>query len=137
LTNTILFVGDVHGNQDRMVDEVLRWQRRARRTVDLVVSVGDFQAFRHEKDMRCTTCPPRHMHLGDYPDYFQGKKSFPAEVLFIGGNHEAYNWLDTMPDGGSTTFACLGHVLNRHAARMAALFSDEDRNWHLDVVPPE
>ena len=81
MTSTILFVGDVHGNHDRMVDELVRWQRRPRRDVDLVVSVGDFQAFRHEKDMRCTTCPPKHMHLGDYPDYFRGNKSLPAEVV--------------------------------------------------------
>lgn len=111
MSKAILFVGDVHGNHDRMVEEVLGWMRRANSTIDLIVGVGDFEAFRDEHDMRCTTCPAKHMHLGDYPDYYHGKRAFPADVVFIGGNHEAYNWLDQMPSGGSVGPQC--HYIGR------------------------
>ena len=108
-----------------MVAEVRTWSQAARRTVDLIVSVGDFQALRDEHDMRCTTCPEKHMHLGDFPAYYRGKKKFPAEVLFIGGNHEAYNWLDEMPAGGPVGPQCryLGRagVVERLGLRIGGL----------------
>jgi len=125
LAETIVFVGDVHGNHDRLVAEVCAWSRAARRPVDLIVSVGDFQALRDEHDMRCTTCPEKHMHLGDFPAYYRGKKQFPADVLFVGGNHEAYNWLEEMPAGGPVGPQCryLGRaaVVERLGLRIGGL----------------
>ena len=125
MSKTIVFVGDVHGNHDLMVDAVRVWARTAERTVDLIVSVGDFESFRGEHDMQCTTCPAKHMRLADFPAYHRGQKRFPAEVLFIGGNHEAYNWLDQMPSGGPVGPDCyyLGRVgvLERLGLRIGGL----------------
>ena len=125
MPETIVFVGDVHGNHDRMVEEVRTWERAAERSTDLIVSVGDFQALRDEHDMRCMTCPTKHMHLGDFPAYHRGERRFPATVLFIGGNHEAYNWLDQMPAGGPVGPDCqyIGRVgvVERFGLRIGGL----------------
>ena len=121
----IALVGDVHGHHDQMVRALLDWQARSGVSIDLIVALGDFQAFRDEGDMQCMACPPKYQRLGDFPAYYRGEKRFPAPLLFIGGNHEAYNLLDEIPDGGPVGPDCL--YLGRRAAvsrlglRIAAL----------------
>lgn len=100
MTRTIAIFGDVHGHQDAMVRAVLCWQEQNQASVDLILCVGDFQAMRGEIDMRAMACPAKYQQVGDYPAYHAGEKSFPVEVVFVGGNHEAYNWLETMSAGG-------------------------------------
>jgi hypothetical protein len=100
VSQTIAIFGDVHGHQDLMVRAALRWQEEHQAQIGLILCVGDFQALRGEIDMRAMACPAKYQQVGDYPAYHVGEKSFPAEVVFIGGNHEAYNWLETIPTGG-------------------------------------
>ena len=125
MIRTIAILGDVHGHQDAMVRAVLRWQEQNQAGVDLILCVGDFQAMRGEIDMRAMACPAKYQQVGDYPAYHAGEKSFPAEVIFIGGNHEAYNWLETMPAGGYLGPNCyyLGRsgVIERLGLRIAGL----------------
>ena len=121
----IAIFGDVHGHQDAMVQAALRWQEQHQASIDLILCVGDFQAMRDETDMRAMACPAKYQQMGDYPAYHTGEKSFPAEMLFIGGNHEAYNWLETIPAGGCLSPLCyyLGRwgVVERLGLRMAGL----------------
>lgn len=125
MARNIAVFGDIHGKQDLMVRAALRWQERSGVRVDLILCTGDFQAFRDETDMRAMACPEKYLKLGDYPDYHLDRKFFPAEIVFIGGNHEAYNWLDTMPEGGALHPNCyyLGRsgVIERLGLRIAGL----------------
>ena len=108
-----------------MVREALRWQEEHQTQIDLILCVGDFQTLRGEIDMRAMACPAKYQQVGDYPAYHVGEKSFPAEVVFIGGNHEAYNWLETMPTGGRLGPQCyyLGRwgVIERLGLRIGGL----------------
>ena len=125
MTSNIAIVGDVHGHQDLMVQAVMDWQEQNHESIDLILSVGDFQTMRDEIDMRAMACPAKYQQIGDYPAYHAGERTFPAEVVFIGGNHEAYNWLETMPLGGALAPRCyyLGRwgVIQRLGLRIAGL----------------
>jgi hypothetical protein len=58
-------------------------------------------------DLNCMACPPKYRQLGSFPHYFSGKpviscnlynlyigkKKVPVPTIFIGGNHEASNYL--------------------------------------------
>jgi lariat debranching enzyme len=125
MSKTIAIFGDVHGHQDAMVLAAWRWMEEHQANIDLILCVGDFQAIRDETDMRAMACPAKYQQVGDYPAYHMGQRSFPAEVVFIGGNHEAYNWLETMPAGGQLGPKCyyVGRwgVIERLGLRIAGL----------------
>ncbi|KAM7214581.1 Lariat debranching enzyme, C-terminal domain containing protein [Rhypophila decipiens] len=57
--------------------------------VDLVIIGGDFQAVRNAADLTVMSCPPRYRKLGDFHDYYSGRKKAPYPTIYIGGNHEA------------------------------------------------
>ena len=37
--------------------------------------------------------PEKYKKMGDFPDYHKGIKKAPLMTIFIGGNHEATNYL--------------------------------------------
>lgn len=39
------------------------------------------------------SCPPKYLKIGDFQDYYNGSKVAPCLTIFIGGNHEASNYL--------------------------------------------
>jgi lariat debranching enzyme len=44
--------------------------------------------------------PEKYRTAGDFPSYYSGEKKVPYLTVFIGGNHEASNYLKTLPFGG-------------------------------------
>lgn len=38
-------------------------------------------------------CPPKYLHMGSFYKYYIGEKVAPCLTIFIGGNHEASNYL--------------------------------------------
>lgn len=45
-------------------------------------------------------CPLKYQKLGDFPRYFTGESQAPFPTIFIGGNHEASNYLQQLYYGG-------------------------------------
>ena len=45
-------------------------------------------------------CPVKYQRLGDFPLYFTGQLKVPYLTIFIGGNHEASNYLQELYYGG-------------------------------------
>jgi lariat debranching enzyme len=43
--------------------------------------------------MENMACPQKYLKLGDFNHYYSGKKKAPYLTIFIGGNHEASNYL--------------------------------------------
>ena len=43
--------------------------------------------------MNCMSVPDKYKALGTFHQYFNGQKKAPFKTLFIGGNHEASNYL--------------------------------------------
>jgi lariat debranching enzyme len=68
--------------------------------VDLVLICGDFQALRTPFDLACMAVPDKYKHMGDFSDYYHGRVKAPYPTIFIGGNHEASNYLWELYHGG-------------------------------------
>lgn len=105
-------VGDVHGHMHLMVDLLKKWESRLAGKFAFVLQVGDFEPHRDEVDLLTMAAPQKYKKLGDFPNYFEEKFSFPWPIYFIGGNHEPYGFLDQTPNGIKVTNNCyyLGRV---------------------------
>lgn len=86
--------------------------------VDLVIIGGDFQAsltppyilqgilltgiqaVRNSYDLACMSVPQKYKQIGDFHEYYSGKRTAPYLTIFIGGNHEASNHLFELYYGG-------------------------------------
>lgn len=104
-------VGDVHGHFRLMVDLLQIAEMKLGISFELVLQVGDFEPVRHETDLLSVAAPAKYLHMGDFPDVLSGQVAFPWPVYFIGGNHEPYAFLETMPAGGDVAHNC--HYMGR------------------------
>ncbi|OJJ44931.1 hypothetical protein ASPZODRAFT_70412 [Penicilliopsis zonata CBS 506.65] len=68
--------------------------------VDLVIIGGDFQAVRNSYDLACMSVPHKYKEIGDFHEYYSGKRTAPYLTIFVGGNHEASNYLFELYYGG-------------------------------------
>lgn len=68
--------------------------------ISLLICCGDFQSVRNEDDLECMACPVKYRQLGDFHEYYFGRREPPVPTLFIGGNHEASNYLQELFYGG-------------------------------------
>ncbi|KAI9732339.1 MAG: hypothetical protein M1834_001546 [Cirrosporium novae-zelandiae] len=68
--------------------------------VDLLVIGGDFQAVRNAHDLNCMSVPIKYRQIGDFHEYYSGKRIAPYLTIFVGGNHEASNHLFELYYGG-------------------------------------
>ena len=90
--------GDIHGHWLDFKKSVL--ELHSREPLDLVVQCGDAQPFRDEADLEYMHCPSKYRELGDFWAFHGGIEEFPVPVIFIGGNHEPWGYLDEHRDGG-------------------------------------
>ncbi|KAK4194418.1 putative lariat-debranching enzyme [Triangularia verruculosa] len=68
--------------------------------VDLLIIGGDFQAVRNADDLTVMSVPSKYRELGDFPDYYSGKRQAPYLTIFVAGNHEAASHLAELHYGG-------------------------------------
>ena len=76
----------------------------------------------------CTACfyfPVLNHAQMTFPSYFNGEKVAPVPTVFIGGNHEASNVLQSLYYGGYVApniyFAGFSGVINVNGVRIAGL----------------
>lgn len=67
---------------------------------DALIVCGDFQAIRNGSDLVTMACPPRYRQMGDFCEYYTGRRVAPLLTLFIGGNHEASAHMAELYHGG-------------------------------------
>lgn len=94
----IAVYGDIHGHWLDFKESVA--ELHAREPLDLVLQCGDAQPFRDEADLEYMHCPSKYREPGDFWAFYQGVEEFPVPVLFVGGNHEPWGFLDQHRDGG-------------------------------------
>lgn len=104
-------VGDVHGEMWAMIRLLCGWEKSRGRRLEFVLQVGDFEPHRDERDLATMAAPAKYRDLGDFPLFARGEAQFPWPVWFIGGNHEPYGWLETLPAGGRVAPDC--HFIGR------------------------
>jgi lariat debranching enzyme len=68
--------------------------------VDLLLICGDFQCVRYMSDFDSVAVPAKYRHVKNFQEYVTGKKVAPVMTIFIGGNHEASNILQSLYYGG-------------------------------------
>ncbi|KAI2463344.1 lariat debranching enzyme, C-terminal domain-containing protein [Annulohypoxylon bovei var. microspora] len=97
----IAVAGCGHGTLDALYAsaqascEARQWE-----DLDLFIIGGDFQAVRNAADLSVMSVPAKYRELGDFPDYYSGKKKAPFLTVFVGGNHEASAHLWELYYGG-------------------------------------
>jgi len=92
--------GCAHGELDQIYDSVGKLERQRNVKVDLLICCGDFQSVRNESDLQCMACPPKFRHMCSFYKYYSGEAIAPILTVFIGGNHEASNYLQELAYGG-------------------------------------
>lgn len=92
--------GCCHGELDKIYESISYLENKEGVKVDLLLCCGDFQAVRNEGDMKCMAVPPKYRSMQTFYKYYSGEKKAPVLTIFIGGNHEASNYLQELPYGG-------------------------------------
>mmetsp|Transcript_42506 Transcript_42506/g.165912 ORF Transcript_42506/g.165912 Transcript_42506/m.165912 type:complete len:402 (-) Transcript_42506:1592-2797(-) len=93
-------VGCCHGELDVIYDTLAEAEKRLDKKTDLLLICGDFQSVRNEDDLECVACPPKYRQINTFYKYYSGEKTAPVLTIFVGGNHEASNYLQELPYGG-------------------------------------
>eukprot|EP01091_Cochliopodium_minus_P012411 TRINITY_DN3752_c0_g1_i1.p1 TRINITY_DN3752_c0_g1~~TRINITY_DN3752_c0_g1_i1.p1 ORF type:complete len:471 (-),score=159.12 TRINITY_DN3752_c0_g1_i1:54-1442(-) len=97
---TIAINGCTHGELDIIYDTLKMVEQKEGKKVDLFISCGDFQSVRNQNDLFSLSCPVKYKHMNTFYKYYSGEKEAPYLTLFIGGNHEASNYLRELFYGG-------------------------------------
>ncbi|XP_027774135.1 lariat debranching enzyme-like [Solanum pennellii] len=85
--------GCMHGDLDNVYATLLHLQEVQNIKIDLLLCCGDFQAVRNEKDLESLNVPSNFWSMNSFWKYYSGEKVAPFPTIFIGGNHEASNYL--------------------------------------------
>lgn len=96
----IALEGCAHGELDKIYEVLEYLQKENDFKVDLLICCGDFQAVRNMQDLHCMAVPQCYKKLNSFYKYYSGEKTAPVLTLFIGGNHEASNYLGELSFGG-------------------------------------
>ncbi|KAG9414847.1 Methyltransferase-like protein 9 [Aphanomyces cochlioides] len=140
----VAVVGCSHGELDAMyatIEHINSMENEE--TVQLLLCCGDFQCFRNEADVECMACPPKYRSLGVFHEYYTGAKVAPVLTIFIGGNHEASNYLQDLYYGGYVApnifyLGCAGvvQVNGLRIAGMSGIYKSHDYTLgHFERYP--
>jgi len=95
----IAIEGCCHGELDNIYSTLRHLESENDIKIDLLIICGDFQAVRNEKDLDSMAVPAKYKQMQTFWKYYAGLKVAPVLTLFIGGNHEASNFLSELPYG--------------------------------------
>ncbi|VFQ79819.1 unnamed protein product [Cuscuta campestris] len=92
--------GCMHGDLDNVYATLLHLQDVEKIKIDLLICCGDFQAVRNKKDLESLNVPHKYRTMNSFWKYYSGEKVAPFPTIFIGGNHEASNYMWELYYGG-------------------------------------
>jgi len=92
--------GCCHGELDTIYETIRDAERRGQPKTDLLLICGDFECIRDIVDLECVAVPPKYRKLNTFHHYLSGQKVAPVTTIFVGGNHEASNVLQSLYYGG-------------------------------------
>ncbi|KAF9662036.1 hypothetical protein SADUNF_Sadunf18G0011300 [Salix dunnii] len=96
----IAIEGCMHGDLDKVYQTLKRIESQNGTKIDLLLCCGDFQAVRNEIDMESLNVPLKYREMKSFWKYYSGREIAPVPTIFIGGNHEASNYLWELYYGG-------------------------------------
>ncbi|KAH9537098.1 hypothetical protein CY35_16G033900 [Sphagnum magellanicum] len=92
--------GCAHGDLDNIYATLQYLEHTNNIKIELLICCGDFQAVRNEDDLESLSCPPKYRAMNSFWKYYSGAEIAPFPTLFVGGNHEASNYLWELYYGG-------------------------------------
>ncbi|KAF6142120.1 hypothetical protein GIB67_037038 [Kingdonia uniflora] len=92
--------GCMHGDLDNVYATLLHLEKVENTKIDLLICCGDFQAVRNEEDLGSLNVKPKYRSMNSFWKYYSGQEIVPFPTVFIGGNHEASNYLWELYYGG-------------------------------------
>ncbi|XP_076246655.1 lariat debranching enzyme [Calliopsis andreniformis] len=92
--------GCAHGELDIIYQTIQEMEKTDGKKIDLLICCGDFQSTRNLCDLNCMAIPDKYKDMCTFYKYYSGEKIAPVLTVFIGGNHEASNYLQELPYGG-------------------------------------
>lgn len=117
--------GCAHGELEKIYEAIQHLENQEGIKIDLLICCGDFQATRNKQDLRCMAVPFKYQKMCTFHKYYSGEKTAPVLTIFIGGNHEASNYLQELCYGGwvAPNIYYLGYaaVINIAGIRIAGL----------------
>lgn len=90
----------MHGELDKVYATLKRLEEAENTKIDLLICCGDFQAVRNENDLESLNVKPKYRSMNTFWKYYSGQAVAPYPTIFIGGNHEASNYLWELYYGG-------------------------------------
>jgi len=96
----IAIEGCTHGELEKTYQTIKQIEERDGQKVDLLLCCGDFQSTRNLSDLACMACPDKYKSMCTFYKYYSGEAIAPVLTIFIGGNHEASNYLQELAYGG-------------------------------------
>jgi Icc-related predicted phosphoesterase len=93
----VVGVGDIHGRFHRVEAWMDALEAARGRPVDLVLAVGDVEAFRRADDHRRKTA--KRAMPAEFAEYADGLRRMKRPLYFIGGNNEDFEALHDAPRG--------------------------------------
>jgi len=96
----IAIEGCTHGELEKTYQTIKQIEERDGQKVDLLLCCGDFQSTRNLSDLACMAVPDKYKSMCSFYKYYNGEAIAPVLTIFIGGNHEASNYLQELAYGG-------------------------------------
>lgn len=117
--------GCAHGELERIYDTIEGIEKDGGTKIDLLLCCGDFQSTRNLEDLQTMAVPKKYLDMCSFYKYYSGELVAPVLTIFIGGNHEASNYLQELPYGGwvAPNIYYLGYagVVNVNGVRIAGI----------------
>lgn len=98
-TRLVVGIGDIHGRFHRVQEWIARLEEARGRVCDLVLAVGDVEAFAHAEDHRRKAA--KRAMPAEFADYAEGRARMQRPMYFIGGNNEDFEALHGLQAGGA------------------------------------
>ncbi|KAH8278216.1 hypothetical protein KR044_002553 [Drosophila immigrans] len=121
----IAIEGCAHGELERIYDTIAGIEKERNIKIDLLLCCGDFQSTRNLSDLQTMAVPRKYLDMCTFYKYYSGELVAPILTIFIGGNHEASNYLQELPYGGwvAPNIYYLGYagVVNVNGVRIAGI----------------
>ena len=128
--------GCCHGELDSIYETIAQAESAGAPKVELLIVCGDFQCVKDILDLQCLAVPEKYRTMNSFYKYFSGESVAPVLTIFIGGNHEASNVLQSLYYGGwvcpNIYFLGFAGVVNYKGLRIGGLsgiFNHQD--YHL------
>ncbi|MCH88652.1 lariat debranching enzyme-like, partial [Trifolium medium] len=85
--------GCMHGDLETVYKTLQHLENTQNTKIDLLLCCGDFQAVRNQNDLNSLAVPSKYLSMKTFWKYYSGLEVAPYPTIFIGGNHEASNYL--------------------------------------------